>query len=340
MTANEFRQELKKLKGGYLFCGEEDYLKRRYRQSVREALVPEDDIFNHIRLNAETYSPDRLMAAIEALPVMAERKLIEVEGIPLSSLPEGELEELVAVLATLPSYEYNVLILYAEAEELDAGTVKTPSKVLKHLSEALTPVIFWRETPARLAAWVAKHFAAEKIVAPPDTVNRLLERCGCDMFTLSSEIEKLAWYVKAQGRERLTEEDVALVSSETKEIAAFDLANAIMDGRVDTAVSILNEQKRRKEKPELLLAGITRVICDLLAVKVMVDGGVSYGAIGSRFKMHEYKVGLYAKSAARLPYDRLHERIEQCYGADLLIKGGSLDPYAVLDRLVIGAALR
>ena len=67
ITEAEFRKRLQgPLSGCYLFFGEEDYLKRRYRQLVREALVPEDDIFNHIRLNAETYSPDRLMAAIEA----------------------------------------------------------------------------------------------------------------------------------------------------------------------------------------------------------------------------------------------------------------------------------
>ncbi len=340
MTANEFRQELKKLKGGYLFCGEEDYLKRHYLQAVRSALVPEDDIFNHIRLNADTYSPESLMAAIEALPVMAEGKLIEVSGVSLREKTEAELEELAAVLASLPTYEYNVLILYAEADELDPGTVKQPTKLLKRLAEVLKPVIFWRETPARLASWTAKHFAAEEIIAPPDAVSLLLDRCGCDMFTLSSEIDKLCWYLKAQGRERLTEADVLLVSSQVKEIAAFDLANSILDGKADAALSVLNEMKRRKEKPEILLSGISRVICDLLSVKVLADSGLAQAAIGSRLKMHEYKVGLYAKSAARMTYPRLHDMTERCYGADLLIKGGSMDPYAVLDRLAAEAAVR
>ncbi len=340
MTAAEFRKELNRLAGGYLFCGEEDYLKRRYLESVRTALVSEADVFNHIRLNADTYSADRLMAAMEALPVMAEAKLIEISGISLDAMNEGELDELITVLATLPDYEYNVLVFYCETDEMDPGTVKQPSKRLKQLASVIKPVVFWRETPARLAAWTAKHFVAEQIVTSPDSVSLLLSRCGYDMYTLSFEIEKLCWYLKAQGREKLTEADVLTVSSESKEIAAFDFANAILDGNPDAAFSILNELKRRKEKPEILLSGISRVVCDLVAVKVLVDAGLPSSVIASRLKMHEYKTSLYVKSASRCGTSRLSRLAERCYEADLLIKSTPLDSYVVLDRLATEAAAR
>ena len=171
MTPTEFRSELRKLSGGYLFCGEEAYLKRHYLNSVRSELVEAGDVFNHIRLNEESYTLERLVAAIEALPMMAEKKLIEVSGLSLSDMNEGELEELLSVLSLLPSYEYNVLVLSAEADELDIGTEKQPTKTFRRLSECLKPVVFRRETPSRLAAWTAKHFAADQIVAPPDAVN-------------------------------------------------------------------------------------------------------------------------------------------------------------------------
>lgn len=340
MTAAEFRKELSRLKGGYLFCGEEDYLKRRYLESVRSALVSEGDVFNHIRLTADTFSIERLMAVMEALPVMAETKLIEVGGVSLDAMSEEALDALTSVLATLPEYEYNVLIFYCEADEADPGTAKQPSKLIKRLGSVITPVIFARETPARLAAWTAKHFAAEQIVAPPDAVGRLLDRCGCDMFILSSEIEKLCWYLKAQGRERLTEADVLLVSSESKEIAAFDFTDAILDGRWDAAYSILNELRLRKEKPEILLGGISRVICELLTVRVLMDGGLPVSAIASRLSWHEYKVSLYVKSASRCETARLHRLAERCYEADVLIKSTQVDSYMVLDRLAAEAAVR
>ncbi len=340
MTPNEFRTELKKLKGGYLFCGEEDYLKRHYLSALRSASVDEGDAFNHIILTGDTYSPERLFAAIEALPMMAERKLIEINSLYISSMSEGELDGLVSVLKCLPEYEYNILVMYTEPDELDIGNKKAPSKELKALSECLTPVIFERETPARLSSWVAKHFASELIIAPPDTVALLIDRCGCDMYALSNEIDKLSCYLKTQGREKLTIDDVIKVCGERKEIAAFDFANAILDLNTEKAFSVLGEMKKQKEKPEIILSGISRVVCDLEIIKYSTENGIPLADVAKKLKFHEYKAGLYAKSASRTTVERLRALSEKCYEADLLIKSSKLDNYVILERLVVEATRR
>ena len=84
MTPNDFRAELKKLKGGYLFCGEEDYLKKHYLKKIRSEMGVDGDAFNHIVINSESYSPRTLFASIEALPMMADKKLIEINSLYLS----------------------------------------------------------------------------------------------------------------------------------------------------------------------------------------------------------------------------------------------------------------
>ena len=91
MTPSEFKAELKKLSGGYLFYGEEDYLKRYYLNALRKQTVTEGDVFNHIVINSESYTPERLSASLEALPVMADKKLVEVNSLYLSSMSENEL---------------------------------------------------------------------------------------------------------------------------------------------------------------------------------------------------------------------------------------------------------
>lgn len=340
MTPAEFRAALKHPSGGYLFCGEEGYLKRHYLSSLRQSLSVEGDPFNHIRLTEQTYTPEALAAAVSSLPMMAEKKLIEVSGLFLSEMKEGEFEDLCAVLSMLSSYEYTVLVLSAEPDELDIGTQKKPSAVFSRLCEALTPVVFQRETPARLASWVAKHFAAEKIVAPPDAVNALLERSGCDMFVLASEIEKLSCYLKAKGREHLTASDVTAVASSTKEIAAFDFTDAILAADAEKALGILSEMKRRKEKPELLLGGIAGVIAHLTAVKTLADAGLTAAAIASRLSLHEYRVKLFMRSAARTDGATLARLAECCYETDRKIKNTGLDCYTLLDRLAVEAIAR
>lgn len=160
------------------------------------------------------------------------------------------------------------------------------------------------------------------------------------MSVLASEIDKLTYYLKSVGREKLTEADVDLVSSESREIAAFDFANAILDGNAGRALSILSELRLRKEKPEIILSGITRVICDLCAVKALLESGASSQTVAQRLKMHSYKAGLYVKSASRTDSAKLRRLASICYDADIRIKTTPLDSYGVLDRLTVEASMR
>lgn len=340
MTATDFRNSIKNLKHGYLFYGEEDYIKNSYLKAAREQLVAEGDIFNHLRLNEETYSPGALLSAIESLPVMAEKKLVELSPLAVSALSNEEFEALCAVLERLPSYEFTVLIVSAVPTEKDEGGLKPTSARMKRLSQLLTPVAFPKAQPARLASWIAKHFSAALIVAPPDAVEALLARSGSDMYTLSSEIDKLIGYLKAEGREKLTVADVSSVSSPVKEIAAFDFANAVSSGRVEEAFAILGELKKRKEKPEVILSDIARSIGDMYIVKTLAEEGRGLGEIVERTGMHEYRAKRCLQSVSRLSLARLVYLTERCYDADIRIKSTKVDSYDVLERLVIESSMR
>ncbi len=338
MTPNEFRNELKKPSGCYLFCGEEDYLKRHYLSALRKAVIEEGDVFNHIVLNSDNYSPERLFGAVEALPMMSDKKLIELTSVDIAGMTETELDELSNVLSEIGKYEYNVVLIYTEPFEFSTGNKKQPSKEYSCLKDLVKIVSFDRESPARLASWVTKHFTAELIVAPPDEVKLLIDRCSCDMYTLASEIDKLSCYLKAHGRERLTAEDIITVCGERKEIAAFDLANAIIGRNGRAAFSVLHQMKREKEKPEIILSGVSRSIGDMLIVKTLLNSGMNTSEISKKSGIHEYRVSLYAKSASGISIDRLKELSERCYEADKLIKSTSLDSYTVIERLVAEVA--
>ncbi len=340
MTANEFKSELKRLVGGYLFCGDEDYLKRHYLSAAREATIGKDDFFNRIIITEDNYSPSFLMSSIESLPVMSEKKFIEMFGINFNEMKEQELDDFIEIISKLPNYEYNVLIVFAYPDSIDIGTQKKPSKLYTKLSSVMKPVVFARETPARLSAWVAKHFSSELIIALPDSVNALIDKCGNDMSILASEIKKLCWYLKENGRDRLTEADVMLVSADSKETQAFEFTDAILNGRPSTALSILSEFRLKKEKPEIVLSGISKTVCDMYAIKVLLDSGVSPLEISQKLGIHSYKVTIYTRSVSKVDINKLRKLADICYDADIRIKFSSLDSYSVLDRLAVEATLR
>ena len=342
MTVAEFKSEIKNgLSGGYLLCGEEAYLRRHYMAQARSSVVADpNDVFNHITLNGDSYSLEALSDAIQALPVFSEKKLIEVSGVCFSEMSADGIQEFCDVVSTLPEYEYNVLLVNVGPDELDPGTEKRYSKLLKELSGYLKPIIFERETPGKLAKWVKQHFTSKGIFISSESALEIVKFCGDDMYNLSGEVDKLISYTLQKGSEKFDEKDIPYISSRTNEIQAFDLANAVLDGNSSLAYSILYELKMKKERPEMILSGISRVICDLAMIKSLSDSGIGSREAAQKLKMHEYKASLYYKSAAKCTSAVLDNAIELCHDADIKIKNTQLDSYNVLDSLVASVSKR
>lgn len=332
-----FRKQLKKgLEGGYLFFGEEDYLKSFALSAAREALCPDPTfaLFNDVRIDALDYSAAALLDALMPPPMMAEKKIVTVSGLNVGALRSWEVEDLCEALGALAEYDYNVLILSVPAGQLEEGNLpKKPSALLARLAEHLTPVRFEPIAGARLAGWVGKHFQHHGVEADPSVCAYLIEFCGKSMFTLSSETEKLAYYVLQHGRRVVTRADVETVSVSELSADSFALANAILDGRYEEAMSALEVMRFRREEPVMILSEISRVLYDLVAVKSLQREGMTAGEIAALMKMNEYRVKLYCSSAAGKSMKRLRRAVELCSDADLALKQ-SPQGYQALERLI------
>lgn len=332
-----FRRQLKQgLSGGYLFFGDEDYMKSYSVGAARNAVCADEafSLFNDMKIDVMDYSASALLDALMPLPMMSDRKLVTVNGLNVTALKPRELDDLCDVLAVLPEYDYNILIISVPATMIEEGNLpKYPSTVLKKLGEYLTLVNFEPVTGARLVSWVSKHFSHNGVEAPSDVCSFLINYTGRSMYTLAGEVEKLSFYVIGNGRRNVTRDDVLNVSSAEIAVDAFTLANAILDGRSEDAINALSVMKFKRVEPVILLSEVSRVICDLISVKSLADGGCSLSEISSILKMNEYKVKLYAQGAASKSLKRLKNAVALCSEADIAIK---LSPqgYIPLERLI------
>lgn len=335
----DFRKALKtNPTGGYLFFGEEDYMKsaalRMARQSVTEA-DPAMAAFNDIRLDGLDFTPAALLDAMTVPPMGADRKVITVTGLNLSTLRAADLDKLCEALAEIPDYPYNFVILSAAADTFDPGNLpKKPSEMLTTLGEYLTPVYFERNTPAKLAGWVQKHYLHGGVQADPKLCQFTIEYCGRNMFTLANEVDKVACYIRAHGRDTLTEADIRTAAIPAMEYDAFAFTNAIMERRRADALDILADLKLRRVEPLFILSEVSRVVCDLLAIRTMADGGRTPAEIGSELKMHEYRVGLYLKQARKTDASLLRNAVAAAETADKALKRSAADGYGIIERLI------
>ena len=157
----------------YVLYGEEDYLRRYYLSMLRRQLVdgPTED-FNFHRLTSENFSMQVLSESLEALPMMAERTMIQVDDVDLFALPEDDRTQLAALFSDIPDYACLVLV-YADFK---------PDKRKKKLWDAMEKnavlAEFAYQTERDLTAWIVRHFRAEKKNISPALCGYLLQRCG------------------------------------------------------------------------------------------------------------------------------------------------------------------
>lgn len=334
-----FRKQMKNgLSGGYLFFGDEDYLKAHAVRAARAAVAEDEGlaVFNDVRLDAVDFSASALIRALQPMPMMTEKKIVTVTGLVISEMKASELDALCEALDTLSEYDYNVLILSVPAGGMEEGTLKKPSATVQRFAKHLTPVFFETIPGARLGGWVGKHFAACGVRASAETCAFLVEYCGRSMFTLSAETEKLAYYALSQGREEVTREDVLTVSVGTVETDAYTLTNALMDGQAARALEALSVMKRERVEPVVIMGEITRVIGDMLTIKTLAERGVPQSEMAAILKIRsDYKVKLYLNAVANKSAVRLKRALSLCAEADAGIKQGS-QGYMAIERLICG----
>ena len=90
-----FRKQLRRgLSGGYLFYGDEDYLKIHMQKTVRESVCsdPAFALFNDVRLDALDYTPPALVNALMPPPMMSDKKLVCVNGLSPNAMKASENE--------------------------------------------------------------------------------------------------------------------------------------------------------------------------------------------------------------------------------------------------------
>ena len=103
----KFKQDIadNTLGQAYLLYGEETYLREHYRGLAVKKLVPEAfSAFNFHREEGKDMTVQRLTELLEAMPMMADRTVVQVTDWDLFKLSEEAREGLIALLAELPDY--------------------------------------------------------------------------------------------------------------------------------------------------------------------------------------------------------------------------------------------
>jgi len=271
-----------------------------------------------------------LRNACEAIPFLAERRLVIVEGL-LSRLQRKGDRFLEGLLELAPRLPETTRLIFVENCALpdDHPMLQLAQRHPRGYVRRFDP-----PTDRDLPRWIAQRARRHGGRIAPQAAARLAEAIGSDLRLLDQEILKLVTYV---GSEReITVEDIARLVPYVQQAVVFDLVDALgrRDGR--TAASTLQRLLDRGEHPMGILAMVVRQFRLLIQVAELRRAGESATTIARILKLHPYPARKLFVQSTNFTLAQLEQIYRHLLTTDAEIKQGNLSPEIALDLLVAG----
>ena len=312
----------------YIFHGEETYLRDHYLGRLREAILTGGlGEFNRHNIGAKEMSPHALEEAVDCLPMMAERTLVEVADFDL--FRAGEKEEYIRILSNLPDYCCLVFVYDVLEYKPDART-----KLAQAVKAHGTAVNFPRQGQRELTDWVRRHFKALGKDIDPRLCWELIELCGDLMHNLQQEISKIAAYAK---EDHITRADIEAVAAPQLSAVVFRIADAIGEKNFDRAAATLGELYQMQKTPYEILSALGKQMRQLYSARLALAGGKGSGYVAQLWGMR-YPADRLMSSARRFSLPWCRRAVVRCAQTDLAMKSTGQDAKELLTTLLLELA--
>lgn len=316
----------------YFFHGEETFLLRHYLEQLKKILTDEvTESFNYHRLTNETFDIRAFAEAVENLPMMAERTMVQVDEIDLFKLPEEDRNKIAEILADVPEY-CTVVFTY--------NTVQwKPDKRMKKLWEAVEAngiaVEFAKQDQRDLIAWITRHFAAQKKQISADLCAYLIDITGGTMTALSSEISKISAY---SGSGEIRRSDIDAVTEPVLDAVVFQMTDLMSQGRYGEALRKLNQLMKMQQEPIAVLGAVGGHFRRLSTARTLLDNGRNASELMKLCGITDYAARKTMDAARRFSPEFCKKAAELVLETDYKMKTSFDDQQRLLEILVLQLA--
>ncbi len=317
--ANDIKES--RFKQVYLLYGEEDYLRRQYRDRLVRALADPEDTMNYHYFEGKDISPEKLIDLAETMPFLAERRVIVVEN---SGFFKTAQDKLADYLKELPE---TTTFIFVEAQADKRG------KMYKACKDAGYAAEFAVQTEETLKRWILGRIQKEGKQITQRALEEFLERTGSDMANISSELEKLFCYTLE--KEDITSGDVEAVCIRQINNRIFDMIEKVAAKQQKAALDLYYDLIALKEPPMRILFLIARQFNLLYQTKQMRKKGYDNKSIGEKLSLKSFVVSKYMAQASKFSEEELRTALEECVTAEESVKTGKMADTLAVELLIV-----
>ncbi len=311
----------KEFKSIYLLYGEEAFLKKSYKNQLRQAIVG-DDTMNYHYFEGKGIDLKEIISLADTMPFFGEQRLIVIEDSGL--FKSGGTENLVEYLPQMPK---TTCMVFVESELDKRNRLYKKVKDLGYATEMT------RQNAKQLAAWAGGILAKEGKKITAHTMELFLSKTGDDMENIRMELEKLISYT--WGRDIITEQDVEEICTVRVTNKIFDMVSAIVSSRTKEALDLYEDLLTLKEPPMRILFLIARQFNQILQVKELMDQKTEKGVIASKLKLQPFVVGKIMPQAKSFTREQILSYVNLCVEAEEAVKTGHLNERLAVEFLIV-----
>ena len=305
----------------YLLFGEEDYLRKQYRDKLKAALVAEGDTMNYHYYEGKDINVGEIIDLAETLPFFADRRVIVLENSGLCKSGGDMLAEYLKTPAE------SVLFILVETQ------IDKRCRLFKTIKDGGRVCEFVAQNEMTLKKWIYSLAKQDNKAVDERTINHFLEKTGTEMSNIRTEWEKLMCY--CMDKDVVTQADIDAVCTQRVSNRIFEMVAAIAEKRQQEALDMYHDLLTLKEPPMGILALIARQFNLMLQVKELQMKNIHSRQIAEKVGLAPFIVQKYEKQASRFKMKELKDALAACVAADEAVKTGRLNDVLSIELLII-----
>lgn len=329
----------------HFYFGEDDFRIYEEYRSLRDSLTEHESLdTNNVVLTARGLSPQELIQHVAAAPFLGEARLVAVDGL-LTSLGRGqetlhEWQSVLDVILELPSTNHLALLEPLQTRDRRLSLERSAlAKALRTIDNA--DIREFRELrtygrrgePSEVMQWVLEHAHKREVNIEQTAVQELVDLVGANLWSLSSEIDKLGQYANNRA---VTTNDVRTLTPESTNDGIFDLVDAVVEGRPDAALILLRKMLNQgTDTPPNIQSMLARQFRHLVRATELLQQGAAEQSISEATGVRSrFPLGKLMRQARSTTMDSAESALREIESSDHSVKTGRLAADVALELLL------
>lgn len=303
----------------YLLYGEEDYLKRMYRDRLKQAVLGDGDDMNYSFFEGKDIDFASVRETADTMPFFSDRRIVVAQDTHWFK-SAGEMADY------LPDMPSSTVLVFVEKE------VDKRNRLYKYVNSNGLAVEMKPMSDKEMKAWIALILKENGRQIRESTAEYFLEQVAPSMINVRNELEKLISYT--EGRSEITREDIDAVCSIQVTGRIFPMMDAVAAGNKAEALRLYQDLLALRESPMSILYLLTRHFHILLQIK-SIPGNISRSDMAKMAGVPPFAVAKYQSQCRRFSKTDLKDMLDACIDTEYSFKRGNISDQLGVELLLL-----